>query len=184
MSLDIINPLDYLGWDDLLSKSGDDNFFHTLAWARVLIESYGYRPFYFTKFEGERFSFLMPMMEISSLFAGRHTVSLPFTDSCDSFDPCGSFEEAFVATAMAQAETKGWKYLEWRSGKFAAPGAIPHIRYLGHQICLLREETDIFSSFKDSNRRTITGSTTSRRRASGRPSRKGSPSRSTKPLFP
>ncbi len=71
MSLEIIDPVDYPSWDELLLKSGDQSFFYTSAWARVLQESYGYKAFYFASFENGSLSFLMPFLEIASPPAGK-----------------------------------------------------------------------------------------------------------------
>jgi len=48
LELEIINPMDYAGWDDMLISTQDYMFFHSSAWARVLYESYQYHPVYFT----------------------------------------------------------------------------------------------------------------------------------------
>jgi hypothetical protein len=87
MDLQRINPLDYPDWDDLLLKSGDPSFFHTSTWARVIVESYGYQPVYFVRWENTRLSSVMPFMDISSRLTGRRGVSLPFTDYCNPFKP-------------------------------------------------------------------------------------------------
>ena len=47
--LNIINPLEWEGWDDLISGHQDSTIFHTSSWARVMAESYGYSLLYFTK---------------------------------------------------------------------------------------------------------------------------------------
>jgi hypothetical protein len=35
MNLEIIDPIKYPGWDELLLASDDHSFFHTSAWARI-----------------------------------------------------------------------------------------------------------------------------------------------------
>ena len=44
MNISIINPIKHPDWDDLLLTADRATFFHTTAWARVLSESYGYKP--------------------------------------------------------------------------------------------------------------------------------------------
>ena len=82
MNIQIINPIDYPDWDDLLLTNGQTTFFHTAAWARVLSVSYQYRPLYFTVIENGKLSALIPIMEVSSLLTGKRAVSLPVTDEC------------------------------------------------------------------------------------------------------
>jgi len=71
MTLQILNPLEIDDWDELLLTHPDYSFFHTSAWARVLHESYGYKPLYFTAIENGRLSALIPIMEVNSFLTGR-----------------------------------------------------------------------------------------------------------------
>jgi hypothetical protein len=82
VNLQIIDPLGYPGWDELLLRSRDPTFFHSSAWAEVLRAAYRYRPLYFASFENAELAWLMPFMEIRSLLTGRRGVSLPFSDHC------------------------------------------------------------------------------------------------------
>ncbi len=47
MNISIINPIDYPDWDKLLLSNQEYSFFHSSHWAKVLCESYGYKPLYF-----------------------------------------------------------------------------------------------------------------------------------------
>lgn len=49
LNLKIINPIVYPDWDKLLLSHQDYSFFHTSHWAKVLCESYGYKPLYFVE---------------------------------------------------------------------------------------------------------------------------------------
>ena len=82
LHLQIINPLEYPGWDELLLGTDGYSLFHSSSWARVLHESYRYKPLYFTCIENGKLSALIPMMEVISFLTGRRGVSLPFTDCC------------------------------------------------------------------------------------------------------
>jgi len=75
MELKILNPLEYPGWDDLLLTNENYSFFHCSAWARVLHESYGYKPLYFTGIENGSLSALIPVMEVNSFLTGRSVVA-------------------------------------------------------------------------------------------------------------
>lgn len=155
MNLEIIDPVDYPGWDELLLKSGDDSFFHTSAWARVLRESYGFRPVYFACFKDNRLSFLMPFMEVTSFLTGKRGVSLPFTDSCYPFAPAeGSFIEAVLGVADFGRHAK-WEYAEWRGAEIPETIPVSHECYFTHDIDLTRAEAKIFSGLRESNRRNI-----------------------------
>jgi hypothetical protein len=71
--IQIINPIEYPGWDELLLTSTQSTFFHTSAWAKVLSESYKYKPLYFTIIEKGMLSALIPVMEINSFLTGKRS---------------------------------------------------------------------------------------------------------------
>ena len=155
MYLQRINPLDYPEWDDLLLESGDLSFFHTSAWARVIVESYGYRPVYFVLRDGARLSSVMPFMEIASRLTGRRGVSLPFTDYCDPFGfDKGSLRQAVQAAIDYGRQTK-WDYIEWRSTLDFIGGVEPSQTYFTHHLDLERTESDIFLGLRENNQRNI-----------------------------
>ena len=83
MNLQIINPITYPGWDELLLSNPDYSFFHSSSWASVLYESYHYKPLYFTLVNENKLLVLIPVMEVKSFLTGKRGVSLPFTDYCD-----------------------------------------------------------------------------------------------------
>jgi len=74
--IEIINPIEYPDWDDLLLTSDQSIFFQTSAWARVLCESYNYTPLYFITKENDRLSSLIPVMEVKSFLTGKRGISL------------------------------------------------------------------------------------------------------------
>lgn len=78
--MEIVDPTVITGWDEMLGHNEAGDFFHSSAWARVLVESYGYAPSYFFSSERSNLTFLMPFMDVSSPITGRRGVSLPWTD--------------------------------------------------------------------------------------------------------
>jgi hypothetical protein len=155
MDLQRINPLDYPDWDNLLLKSGDSSFFHTSAWAKVIVESYGYQPIYFVRWENDRLSSLMPFMEIASRLTGRRGVSLPFTDYCDPFGLSKESLLEAVQAAIGYGRRSKWDYAEWRTTWDFVGGVAPSETYFTHDLDLELTESEIFSRLKESNRRNI-----------------------------
>jgi len=152
MDLKRINPLDYSDWDDLLLKSGDPSFFHTSAWARVIVESYGYQPVYFVLWENTRLSSVMPFMDIASRLTGRRGVSLPFTDCCNPF---GLDKESLLQAAIDYGRRSKWDHAEWRATGDLIQGATPSESYLTHDLDLDRSEPEILSGLSENHRRNI-----------------------------
>jgi hypothetical protein len=155
MPLQIIDPTQYDGWDDLILSHPDYSFFHSSAWARVLFESYQYRPRYFTVIDHGQLLALIPVMEVNSFLTGRRGVSLPFTDYCNSIvDGSIQFQDLFEHI-MDYGKNCRWKSIELRDGNNLLPSSFPSITYLGHVLSLSKKEDQIFSSFRDTTKRNI-----------------------------
>jgi hypothetical protein len=155
MGFDILNPLEISDWDSLVLATGKASFFHSAAWARVLCESYGYKPVYFTAFENNNLSFLMPFMEVNSRITGKRGVSLPFTDFCDTITSNGNDFRTAVNAVREYGKERGWKTMEWMDNGGRFSGASPCASYFTHRLELSGPEDQVFSSFKSNTRRNI-----------------------------
>ncbi len=97
-------------------------FFHSSPWARVLAESYGYIPLYFSVQENGTFKALVPVMEVKSILTGKRGVSLPFTDYCEPIISEGVDFIYLFNRIIEYGKTRGWKYIELRgASSFFAP---------------------------------------------------------------
>jgi hypothetical protein len=151
----IVDPLEVPNWDKQVLRLPGCTFFYSSAWARVLVESYGYKPLYFTIFDGEALSACLPVMEVDSFLTGRRGVSLPFTDYCEPIvSTPGQFHELFEKAAE-YGKRRGWKSLELRGANEYLHDSPPSSTYLTHTLALTASEAPVFSSFRESNRRNI-----------------------------
>ncbi|MGV7223014.1 MAG: hypothetical protein ACQ9MH_15975 [Nitrospinales bacterium] len=114
MNIEIINPITYKNWDELLLTNDQSTFFHSSAWASVLSESYSYKPLYFTIIEDGKLSSLIPMMEISSFLTGKRGVSLPFTDESAPLAANADQHKALIEAIIQHGNSAGWKSFELR----------------------------------------------------------------------
>ena len=151
------NPLEASDWDARLASKNHPalSFFHTSAWANVLTETYGYRPFYFTTSEPGFLHSVLPFMEVPSRLTGNRAVALPFTDNCDPL--CMDrveFKDLFY-NAIELGKLRGWKYLEFRGGHKLLNGMPPSVSYYGHSLDLPIDENTLFGQLKSSTRRAI-----------------------------
>ena len=151
--IQIINPIEYPGWDDLILSTHDYSFFHSSAWAKVLSESYHYTPLYFASMGEGQLSALVPVMEVRSPLTGVRGVSLPFTDYCDPFIDGNVKFQDFLKYIIEYGKQRGWKSLELRGGSNLLTSTLPSITYLGHLLDLSRSEEEIFSNFRGSTKR-------------------------------
>ena len=155
MELEILDPLEYPGWDDLLLTHEDYSFFHSSAWARILCESYGYKPLYFTSIENGRLSALIPVMEVKSFLTGKRGVSLPFSDYCEPIVPEENTFRDICEEIINYGKKSGWKYFELRGGTQFFHGTTPSSQYYLHTLDLSLNEEQMLSHFRDSTKRNI-----------------------------
>src|SRR5208283_739139 len=142
----IIDPVKYPTWDDLLLTNTKCSFFHSSHWARVLQESYGYTAHYFTVINDNKLSGLIPVLEINSLFTGKRGVSLPFTDWCETIIPEEySFQKA-MREVIEYGKRFGWKSIELRSGMDMSQEIPTSSVYYGHRLNLLQGKDTLFSN--------------------------------------
>ena len=158
----IINPLDFPGYDELLLTNEASSFFHTSAWARVLAESYGYKPLYFVAIENDSLSALVPIMEIKSILTGKRGVSLPFTDYCQVIVSNQSYFQKIIQEIIDYGKSAGWKSIEFRNGKNSLPSATPSLIYYAHTLELTPNEQELFQKFRSSTRRSGGGTPSQR----------------------
>ena len=155
MAIDIVNPIEWPGWDQLILAHPNYSFFHSSAWAKVLSEAYGYKPLYFTVFDGDALSACVPVMEVKSFVTGRRGVSLPFTDACEPLVHDPNQFEVLLNEAKAYGKQAGWKYLELRGGREFLPGVDASSTYFGHTLDLTPGVSALFAALRDSTRRNV-----------------------------
>lgn len=152
--IEIFDPTDDQKWDERLISNGRYTFFHTAVWARVLSETYHYRPMYFTLLDGDRLLGLIPMMEVRSLLGTRRGVSLPFTDYCDPVIPDGLEVQDIVEMIKDYGRQCAWESVEIRGGGF------PDITtksssFYRHTLDLDPDVEPLFGRLKSNTRRNI-----------------------------
>jgi CelD/BcsL family acetyltransferase involved in cellulose biosynthesis len=70
-------------WAEFVLGHPDATIFHHPAWASLLAECYGYRPFVLASLDARgKIDAGMPFMEVDSPLTGHRWVSLPFSDFC------------------------------------------------------------------------------------------------------
>jgi hypothetical protein len=150
-----INPLEMSDWDETVGGMPGAGFFHSQAWARVLHDTYGYKPCYHLLISSGRMRGLLPLMEVDSWLTGRRGVALPFTDEIEPLcDGLPTFHAVFDSAA-AFARSQRWKYIEIRGGKKWLPDAPPSTSFFHHSLDLSQGEAPLFSNCENAVRRAI-----------------------------
>lgn len=149
-----VNPLKLPDWDALYTSLPDFSFFHGTAWARVLVDTYGFAPEYFTL--PGRSATVLPLMETDSWLRGRRGIALPFTDECP---PLGADQAAFkklFSAVLDYGKSRGWKSIELRGGRHLFAEAVPaSLSFYGHRLSLSTEERVMFDTMDGSMRQAI-----------------------------
>jgi GNAT acetyltransferase-like protein len=156
LNIQIINPIENPNWDELILTNNQSTFFHTAAWAKVLYESYNYKPLYFTLIEDSKLSALVPIMEIKSYLIRSRGVSLPFSDQCSLIvKNTNAFDEIFKEIIKYGKKTN-WRIIYLKGNvKFLEGTIFPFVTFLTHDLDLSKTEQEIFSTFRDSTKRNI-----------------------------
>lgn len=118
-------------WDSGLP--GEAGFFESSAWARILMDCYGHRPFYMRIGAGGMNTHL-PMMEVSSWATGRRGVSLPFTDFCGTSNPAHGARAFELLCALGRE--RRWRHFELRGASVAPADAPPSSSFHSHLLDL------------------------------------------------
>jgi len=155
LELKIINPLLYIGWDELVLTTKMYSFFHSSAWAKVILESYKYQPLYFTAIDKNALFILLPLMEVNSFFTGNRGVSLPFSDYCNPIIEGNINFKDVLNHILEYGRNRNWKFFEIRGGQDFLQDVSPFSCFYNHTLNLSQDEDKIFSNFRESTRRNV-----------------------------
>ena len=154
IDIEVINPISYKDWDQLLLSTEQYSFFHSSAWAKVLYDSYNYSPQYLFSLQENKINLLIPFMNISSSLTGKRGVCLPFTDYCDPIINCDITDDIFPYI-IEYAKKSRWKYLEIRGGDSLFSNVKPSSYFYGHTLLLSEDDDQLFSKFSKNTKRNI-----------------------------
>lgn len=135
----VVNPLKQADWNGLLLGSGQSTIFHSANWARLLSDSYGYRPAYFTLAQEGVFRGCLPIMEVNSVLTGRRGVCLSFSDACGALAEGTEEFQLLFDSVLELGRMSGWRYAEFRGEQYLSQ-ELPARTYAHHQIALSDDE--------------------------------------------
>ena len=155
MKIKILNPIEYPNWNDQVAKLPGATIFHTSNWARVLSDSYGYKPLYFCTLDQGQLQNVIPMMEINSFITGKRGVSLPFSDQVDPLvKDKDSFEE-MLAAMISFGRENGWRTIDFHGGNGFFDNKHSYTSFISPYIDLNHSPENLFKQFRSSTRRNI-----------------------------
>lgn len=136
VEIERVDPLDAEAWDQPVATHQDHTVFHRSAWARVLMETYGHRPFYLKLAIHGRDAALVPLMAVKSPITGHRGVSLPFSDFAAPLWTDLSQAPLVYSALLELAAWQNWKHLEIRGGGVFPAGAKTYQIYQSHHLDL------------------------------------------------
>jgi CelD/BcsL family acetyltransferase involved in cellulose biosynthesis len=154
-SLRLVDPREDSGWDKRIADLPGVSFFHGAAWANVLCESYGHRPFYIRSGDGNSLDGLLPLMEVASPLTGRRGVSLPFTDLSPVLASDESIARRLVDQALTLGRERQWCYLELRGISGGLSDLTSSVAYLAHRLDLRAGPDALLNGMDQGARRAI-----------------------------
>jgi GNAT acetyltransferase-like protein len=151
----LMNPLVDSEWDDAIHMHSDATIFHSTAWARVLVDTYGHRPCYVQMSLNGNLLALVPMMEVQSVLTRSRGICLPFSDYCAPLT-FSSFGHELVTQKLQQiARERGWSYFELRSHSTIPVDVPASESYYGHFLDLRIGPEALISHFSSSVKRAV-----------------------------
>lgn len=132
-------------WDQNLPRAGKTSFFHSEAWAKVLTESYGFRPAYFATTVAAQRRAILPVMEASSWLTRRRGISLPFTDECAAVADDPADIQPLTEQVLRHGQSESWTTWEYRGGRSSLAGAPASQSFHGHTLELGGNTSELFA---------------------------------------
>lgn len=155
MEIKIVNPVEFPYWNESISEMDGVSVFHTSNWAKVLSETYKYKPRYVVAMEGRQIISFLPLMDVKSFITGHRAVSLPFSDECNPIYSDGETFDLIWEFSKEYGKKKGWNNIQVR-------GAIPKKGYrtfnkefFKHELLLEEQEDTQINKFRGSTKRNI-----------------------------
>jgi hypothetical protein len=140
-------------WDRMVAEHPAAHLFHSAAWAKVLVRTYGHRPFYLIATIAGRTVALVPLMEVSSRLTGVRGVCLPFSDFCPQLYFDQKMSKPVLDVLLDLGHARRWKYLKLRGAP--TNSAANAAGFYSHLLNLERTESELFQSFSSSVRRAL-----------------------------
>lgn len=141
-------PIDDRGWFDFVSSRDDATIFHHPAWANLIAECYGYRPFVLAHLDdGGRINGGIPLIDVRSWLTGRRWISLPFSDVCAPLCSTPAILESLTGHLQTLHAEGSIPRVEIRASIPNHPGVYPTGDYTLHTLTLQNDPDAVWKTF-------------------------------------
>jgi len=148
VSINVLDPLVDVRWDQLVARHSSASVFHERGWLNALARTYGYQPVVLTTAHaGEALENGIVLCRVSSWLTGTRLVSLPFSDHCEPLvENLGQLPE-FISWLRTECDLQAGRYVELRpkSGdRIGGLGLQPSSSYWFHELDLSQSLEGLF----------------------------------------
>jgi hypothetical protein len=119
MTIQVINPIDDLRWDNFIAEHPLSSIYHHSSW-KLLIESTFKKlhPYYIASFDKQgNIEGVLPSFISSTVFSGTHIISLPLATYCDPLFYSEKDLHQSLNALIKKWKTEDIKFIELRSIK-------------------------------------------------------------------
>ena len=155
MNISFIDPTKVEKWDEIILNFPLYSFFHSSSWAKVLNETYHFKPHYMIVEEPGFVKAVLPLMDVNSFITSKRAISLPFSDFCEPLVSSDVSFNRILSILIDYCKEKKFNYLELRDGDVLLDNVIVIPAGYQHNLDLNFCEEDFFMNFSDNTRRNI-----------------------------
>ncbi|MCD4670345.1 MAG: GNAT family N-acetyltransferase, partial [Actinomycetia bacterium] len=124
-------------WNDFVTTHPKATIFHHPAWAKLLAECYGFRPFVLVTYDQSgNLSAGQPFLVVRSLLTGYRWISLPYSDYCNPLYTDPSSLERLTDKLVQLSQNKKTPRLSVRWNLPARSSITSYSHYALHQLAL------------------------------------------------
>lgn len=128
-------------WDKFIEEHQESSFFHSLAWKKVIENTYKFKPIYLTVKENNTILAVLPLFEIKQL-TGKKFISVPFSTEGGILYKTENAKDKLIEKAKQLVKEKNLDYLELRQEKDIGTG-LQTKDYYCHMKLLLSSDPEI-----------------------------------------
>ena len=153
--VEYVNPINFPNWNDLVLQNENYSIFNSKEWSQLLINTYGYTPYYLTMFNGNSLELMIPFMKVKSIFTGLRFVSLPFSDYCEPINKNELSFNDIINHIRSISQRENPLYIDIRSDAYLADDKKPYNEGFVHILNLDVDENILFANLRNSNKRNV-----------------------------
>lgn len=146
---------DEKAWDEYVLNHPGSTFYHQTRWKKVVMKSYGHKPYYLLAKEDGKIRGLLPLFLIKNMLFGRKLVSVPFAPYGGAIGDNQAIEDLLIEYAVNVTNESDADYLELRSNIPKVTNLILNNKYMTLLLKLDKEPGIVWNRFNNKVRNAV-----------------------------